>query len=251
MTLAEHDPSFRLAGARRVDLDGYPLLHDFAFTENYFVLVQNPVEIDALLYVLGEKCPAQCLRKQRGAAARALVHLVPRGGNGDVVTVPVEPQLSLHHANAFEDERGRVVLDSVCMDRLFAMGAGGVGCGDPTFPPLALLFLVPPLPQLATPCLEACPLRRRPGPAPPCNFRAFVDSAGANQPYRLVRTTVDPASRSAERRPLSQRALEFPKVNGARAGRRHRFVYAVVRSLASLLARGPSGSAGGGRGAGL
>lgn len=140
VTVVEHNPDFSVFSSRRVELEGYPLLHDFAFTATHFVLVQNPVEIDALPFVLGLKGPAQCLRE---SGAPSLIHLVPREresasgaapGGEELRSVPAASLFSLHHANAFDDERGRVVIDSVFMESLFAMSAGGIGCGHPCLP---------------------------------------------------------------------------------------------------------------------
>lgn len=105
---------------------GFAFLHDFAITDNYYVIFQNPVTVNNVPYILGQHPAASCVRWVHGVAT--LVHLVPRNSmdqSRKVLTFQAPPLFVFHHANAYEThKRGhtRVVIDSVQYDSLPAIG---------------------------------------------------------------------------------------------------------------------------------
>lgn len=108
-------------------LTGFAFLHDFAITENYYVVFQNPVTVNNLPYMLGQYPAASCVRWIPGVAT--VVHLIPRNTSDQsrrVMTFQAPPLFVFHHANAYEmqDQRGhtRVIIDSVQYDSLPAIG---------------------------------------------------------------------------------------------------------------------------------
>lgn len=88
---------------------GFAFLHDFAFTENYWILFQNPLSLDPLPFVFGLKAAGECLHTATGDPTRVI--LVPRAG-GEMITIETEPFFVFHHVNAFE-KAGQVIVDSV------------------------------------------------------------------------------------------------------------------------------------------
>jgi all-trans-8'-apo-beta-carotenal 15,15'-oxygenase len=108
-------------------LKGFAFLHDFAITENYYVIFQNPVTVNNLPYMLGQYPAASCVRWIPGVAT--VVHLIPRNISDQsrrVLTFQAPPLFVFHHANAYEtqDQKGhiRVIIDSVQYDSLPAIG---------------------------------------------------------------------------------------------------------------------------------
>lgn len=135
----------RAVQRQRLTISGFAFLHDFALTENYYVIFQNPVTVDNGPYLLGHLPAAACVRWVPGAPT--LVHLVPRAAAGEdgntknfnvqnmeaaevdvtaqVRTFVAPPLFVFHHANAFEQDTpgGRcVVMDSIHYDSLPAVG---------------------------------------------------------------------------------------------------------------------------------
>ncbi|WP_433271732.1 carotenoid oxygenase family protein [Actinosynnema sp. CS-041913] len=92
-----------------VDGAGPSLMHDFGLTENYVVWLDLPVVFD----------PAE----QSGIPYRwsdgypPRIGVMPRVGAPEVTWFEVEPGALLHVANAYEDVRGRVVVEGPRYDR--------------------------------------------------------------------------------------------------------------------------------------
>ncbi|HNH47199.1 MAG TPA: carotenoid oxygenase family protein, partial [Myxococcota bacterium] len=97
-------------------LDSFTIAHDFAITPNYGVVMDSSVVISpwAMVKALARRIPL--LEAIRFSERKARIVLIPRaGGQGRVVTLP-HALLSVHQANAWEEEDGRVVLVSCAMD---------------------------------------------------------------------------------------------------------------------------------------
>lgn len=124
ITFWELDDRCKPVATKTFTLRGFAFLHDFALTENYYVIFQNPVTVDNAPYVLGQAAAAACVRWVPGKPT--LVHLVPRPGAAAGVTqrtFAAPPLFVFHHANAYEAEGGkRVVVDSIHYDSLPAVG---------------------------------------------------------------------------------------------------------------------------------
>ncbi|GHF82966.1 carotenoid cleavage dioxygenase [Kitasatospora xanthocidica] len=87
------------------------LKHDFAITRHHVVFVEgsvtfDPAEHSGIPYGWDDEQPAR-------------IGVMPRGadGAGRIRWYPVEPGSLLHAANAYEDERGRIVLEGPAVDR--------------------------------------------------------------------------------------------------------------------------------------
>ncbi|AGY57082.1 carotenoid oxygenase family protein [Gloeobacter kilaueensis] len=102
-------PSGQVQVEATYTLPGFAFLHDFAFSDNYWIFFQSPLALDPLPFVFGMKAAGECLRLAADQPGRML--LIPRSG-GQVRTIETEPFFAFHHVNAFEQE-GTIVLDSV------------------------------------------------------------------------------------------------------------------------------------------
>lgn len=99
-----------------------PLIHDCAITGRYVIVLDLPLTLSMRVVLAGHGFP---YRWNEGHRAR--VGLLPRGGGADdIVWVPVEPCFVFHHANAFDLPDGRVALDVVAYDRMFADDNSGL-----------------------------------------------------------------------------------------------------------------------------
>ncbi|MEU1008684.1 carotenoid oxygenase family protein [Streptomyces sp. NPDC005890] len=86
------------------------LKHDFAVTRHHVVFIEGTVTFDpeehsGIPYGWNDAQPAR-------------IGIMPRGGGADRIRwFPIQPGNMLHAANAYEDERGRIVLEGPCVDR--------------------------------------------------------------------------------------------------------------------------------------
>ncbi len=105
------DRAGRLTEAFRRKVPGFCFLHDFAFTPNYRIFSQNPVQFAPLAFLLGMQTAAACIDLKPNTPTRLLVF--DRAGNLRIVET--DPCFVFHHCNAYEDG-DRLILDSVCYD---------------------------------------------------------------------------------------------------------------------------------------
>lgn len=106
-------------------LPGFAFLHDFAITERYYVIFQNPVTVDNAPYILGQAPAASCVRWVPGTPT--MIHLIPRrhveGIAPTACSFAAPPLFVFHHANAYETDNGRrIVIDSIHYNSLPAVG---------------------------------------------------------------------------------------------------------------------------------
>lgn len=93
-----------------------PLIHDCAITGRYIVILDLPLTLAMRVVLAGHGFPYRWNGKHRPR-----IGLLPRDGEAaDIVWVPVEPCFVFHHANAFDLPDGRVALDVIAYDRMFA-----------------------------------------------------------------------------------------------------------------------------------
>ena len=94
--------------------------HDFSFTRRHYLFVENRLQGNTLPYILGKKCPAECvdlqprqdmllhLLRRPAAAVTSASTSTPKKGDregqraGDVLTVPLSPGFTIHSVNAWE-----------------------------------------------------------------------------------------------------------------------------------------------------
>ena len=82
-----------------------PMMHDFALTPTYVVLLDLPVTFNLAAVSAGQELPYVW-----NPAHQARVGLLPRYGGGDVTWIEIDPCWVFHCLNAYDDN-GKVVLD--------------------------------------------------------------------------------------------------------------------------------------------
>lgn len=98
-----------------------PSIHDCGFTARYAIVLDLPVTFSMKAMIGGHSFPYRW-----NPDHQARIGLLPRGGgNGDVIWCPVDPAYVFHLANSFDDADGRVVLDVVAYETMFADGRHG------------------------------------------------------------------------------------------------------------------------------
>ena len=190
-----------------VEVEGSPMMHDCALTENYVVIYDLPVTFDSRLALrsqpramrlpaklalkrvigrnpLSDKIVNQVARGQGQPSTLpyswnpdypARIGLLPRDGDGtDVRWFDIDPCYVFHTLNAYEDG-DEVVIDAVRHDRMFA-----------------------------------------------------TDFTGPNEGMSsLVRFVVDTNAGKVREHRFDEHAQEFPRYDERLTGRRHRYGYAV------------------------
>lgn len=98
-----------------------PSIHDCAITENYVLVLDLPVTFSMSRLLAGFRFPYAWNEKHQ-----ARVGLLPRKGNADdIIWVPVEPCYVFHPANAFETADGKIIVDVVAHETMFAESTRG------------------------------------------------------------------------------------------------------------------------------
>jgi all-trans-8'-apo-beta-carotenal 15,15'-oxygenase len=114
--------NWKLCSERTVDIDGFGFFHDFMITQRYYILLQAPLRFHPLPFVLGLKCPGECITWEGDRMPTRLL-LIPRDDPGAPVReVLSETCTAFHFVNAYDDDDDdddAVVLDACRMDRLF------------------------------------------------------------------------------------------------------------------------------------
>lgn len=104
-----------------IPVAGRPMVHDCMITKNYFILFDMPVILDLAGAASGTSLPYKWTPEYG-----ARVGLLPREGEAkDVRWCEVDPCFVFHPMNAYEDDRGRVVLDVVRHSEMFAEAREG------------------------------------------------------------------------------------------------------------------------------
>jgi carotenoid cleavage dioxygenase len=98
-----------------------PSIHDCAITEHYVLVFDLPVTLSMRMVIAGYSFPYAWNPKHP-----ARVGLLPRTGRAeDIIWVPVAPCYVFHPANAFETADGKIVVDVVAHDTMFAQSTQG------------------------------------------------------------------------------------------------------------------------------
>jgi carotenoid cleavage dioxygenase-like enzyme len=98
-----------------------PSIHDCAITENYVLVLDLPVTFSMSRLLGGYRFPYAWNEKHQ-----ARVGLLPRKGSADdIIWVPVEPCYVFHPANAFETADGKIIVDVVAHETMFAESTRG------------------------------------------------------------------------------------------------------------------------------
>ena len=105
-----------------------PLIHDCPITERYIIVLDLPLTLSMRVVLAGHGFPYRW-----NARHPARIGLLPRDGEADDIRwIPIEPCFVFHHVNAHDLSDGRVVLDVVPYDRMFAednLGPDELPCG--------------------------------------------------------------------------------------------------------------------------
>jgi carotenoid cleavage dioxygenase len=100
-------PDGKVSGATDIPVPDGPMMHDFALTESYVVLLDLPVTFSMDAAVSGSQLPYAWNRSHR-----ARIGLLPRKTVApEVRWFEVDPCWVFHTLNAYDDDRGRVVVD--------------------------------------------------------------------------------------------------------------------------------------------
>lgn len=93
-----------------------PLIHDCAITERYVIVMDLPLTLSMRVVLSGHGFPYRWNEKHP-----ARIGLLPRNGDADSIQwIPLDPCFVFHTANAFDLPDGRVALDVIAYDRMFA-----------------------------------------------------------------------------------------------------------------------------------
>jgi len=84
--------------------------HDFSLTENYYVLIENRVEGNTIPYILGTKCPADCVSIVPSKDMILNIVSRPKKSNnidkdveGTFKTIPLTPGFTIHSVCSWEE----------------------------------------------------------------------------------------------------------------------------------------------------
>ena len=182
----------------------FGMFHDCLVTENWYMLLQNPTELDPqklLTEYMFAKCAlAQVIAFQDGKSAT--LHMLPRTEKARAIgqkAIPVDNQFFFHHVNAFEpegcDDASQVVFDSAPW-RFMDFGMN--------------LDMVTP---------------------------AFYNGGSRVEYTRFEVDVVRGVSNQAK---LSNRVMEFPQVNHAYTGKSYRYTFAAAAAVKDDVKWGPN-----------
>jgi carotenoid cleavage dioxygenase-like enzyme len=99
------DPAGQVRQTTDIPVTDGPMMHDFALTEKYVVLLDLPVTFSLKAVAAGRELPYVW-----NPDHPARVGLLPRSG-GEVRWFGVDPCWVFHCLNAYDDDQGRVVVD--------------------------------------------------------------------------------------------------------------------------------------------
>lgn len=148
-----------------------PSIHDCAITARYALVLDLPVTFSMKALIGGHSFPYRWNPEHQ-----ARIGLLPRNASGDeTIWVDVDPCYIFHVANAFDTADGKVILDAVVYDTMFADSAVG----------------------------------------PDATSRG------------LERWTIDPVTKTVERRTINSTPQEFPRPDERRFGQPYRYAWAM------------------------
>jgi carotenoid cleavage dioxygenase-like enzyme len=82
--------------------------HDFSISENYYVFIENRVKGNTIPYILGTKCPAECVNII--PHENMMLNIIKRPNkmskaySGTTVTIPLTPGFTIHSVCSWEEE---------------------------------------------------------------------------------------------------------------------------------------------------
>jgi carotenoid cleavage dioxygenase-like enzyme len=139
------DPAGKVTRTTDIPVPDGPMMHDFALTAPYVILLDLPVTFSLKAATSGKELPYVW-----NPAHQAGVGLLPRDGSSPVRWIEIEPCWVFHCLNAYEDSSGRILVDlcqynmgfdvstlwaphgPVTLDRWTIDPAAGTACRWPT-----------------------------------------------------------------------------------------------------------------------
>jgi carotenoid cleavage dioxygenase-like enzyme len=100
------DPAGQVRQTTDIPVTDGPMMHDFALTATYVVLLDLPVTFSLTAVAAGRELPYVW-----NPDHPARVGLLPRDGSGPVRWFETDPCWVFHCLNAYDDDHGRVVVD--------------------------------------------------------------------------------------------------------------------------------------------
>ncbi|MGB6455212.1 MAG: carotenoid oxygenase family protein [Streptosporangiaceae bacterium] len=100
------DPAGNVTRTTAIPVADGPMMHDFALTSRYVVLLDLPVTFSLNAVTAGKELPYGWNPQHQ-----ARVGLLPRDGSAETRWIEIEPCWVFHCLNAYDDDNGRVVLD--------------------------------------------------------------------------------------------------------------------------------------------
>lgn len=181
----------------------FGLFHDFAVTERYYVLYENPLRPNlntaaASLgdMLTGKRTLASTFDNRQDLPCK--IHLIPRPGSGVTPRSFAVPKAShaVHHVNAFELNGGRhIVLDSIAYRNIeLRASLGSLGAEHFT----------------------------------------------SDNRAELTRFVVNTETRNVTQRVLSHRTCDFPVINKSHTGRPHSCIFAPAAAVEDAVQWGPN-----------
>ncbi len=117
INLYEFDELGKLIQKYSHSIPGFSFIHDFVITENYCIFFQNPTGYNPFPFLFGLKGAGECVDFEKDKPTKII--LIPRNQNDkEAITLEVNAGFIFHHANAFENSDGEVIIDSICYDEL-------------------------------------------------------------------------------------------------------------------------------------
>ena len=95
------DPAGKVSATTNIPVADGPMMHDFALTEHYVVLLDLPVTFSLKAATSGKEMPYVWNPDHQARAG-----LLPRDGGAPVHWIGLEPCWVFHCLNAYDDERG-------------------------------------------------------------------------------------------------------------------------------------------------
>lgn len=115
------DKSAHVIREEAIAVSDGPSIHDCAITENYVLVFDLPVTFSMKMLLGGYRFPYAW-----NDAHQARIGLLPRKVSGnEIIWVPVEPCYVFHPANAYETADGKVIVDVVAHETMFAESKRG------------------------------------------------------------------------------------------------------------------------------
>lgn len=111
ISIYKTDANGKLSVESKQRVPGFCFLHDFAYTPNYRIFLQNPVDFNPIPFVMGISSAGTCISLKPNAPTKVLLF----SSTGELTTLETDACFVFHHCNAFERDR-ELVLDSICYD---------------------------------------------------------------------------------------------------------------------------------------